>query len=128
MPVELKTGKMPDSGVWDSHRIQLGAYILLLRNEYKTEISEGVVRYLDHGEERKVTLNPFLEHEILELRDKVKILLNSREIPAFCRPDAKCRNCNLKEKCYDEEFLKKRLEELVTTADFKTNSKNLNTT
>ncbi|MBN1156594.1 CRISPR-associated protein Cas4 [Candidatus Woesearchaeota archaeon] len=115
LPIELKTGKMPDSGVWDSNKIQLGAYIMLLRKEYKSEVSEGIVRYLDFGEERTVSLNPFLEHEILDLRDKVMALLNSKEIPPYCRPDTKCRNCSLKDKCYDGAFIKEKLGQLVTT-------------
>lgn len=127
MPIELKTGKMPDSGVWDSHRIQVGAYIILLNIEYKSNISEGVVRYIDSGEDRKVILNPFLEKEILDIKDKVKSLLESKELPGYCRPDTKCRNCGLKDKCYDEEFLKNKLDELVTTKDVTRNSKTLNT-
>jgi CRISPR-associated protein Cas4 len=127
MPIELKTGKMPDSGVWDSHRIQMGAYILLLNKEHASRITDGIVRYIDFREDRKVTMNPFLEHEILDLIVKVKSLLDSLEIPSFCRPDTKCRNCSLKDKCYDEEFLRKKLEELVTTKDVTRNSKTLNT-
>jgi CRISPR-associated protein Cas4 len=127
VPVELKTGMMPDSGVWSSHRIQVGAYILLLNQEHKTKISEGVIRYLDFNEERKVVLNPFLENEIIDLRDKVILLLDSLKIPDFCRPDTKCRNCGLKASCYDEAVLNEKLAELVTTRGFKTNPKDLNT-
>jgi len=33
IPVELKTGKAPKGGVWESHMIQVASYMLLLEEK-----------------------------------------------------------------------------------------------
>ncbi|MFH1850536.1 MAG: CRISPR-associated protein Cas4 [archaeon] len=104
-PVEMKTGKMPNEGVWPSHRVQIGAYMLLLNEKYNREIKEGFVRYLDAGEMRRVTMNPFLEHEIMDLVVKVKELLRSNALPPP-GADCKCQACGLKSRCLDEKAIK----------------------
>ncbi len=109
IPIELKTGKIPKKGVWDSHKIQIGAYLLLLNEKFKKEINIGFVRYLDINEERAVILNPFLKDYIITLRDKVNLLLNSKEFPEYCNNERKCKACGLKKLCYDEKFLNKKI-------------------
>ncbi|OGM02902.1 CRISPR-associated protein Cas4 [Candidatus Woesearchaeota archaeon RBG_13_36_6] len=110
LPFELKTGSTPKQGVWDSHKIQIGAYILLLREHSKKEINNGFVRYLDSGETREVVMNPFLEFKINELIEKTKGLLNSKTVPSFCNNKNKCSACGLKESCYNEAEINKLIE------------------
>src|SRR3989338_2266437 len=83
VPIELKTGKSPNEGVWPGHRIQLVAYALLMEDKFNTEIKEGFVHYLDSKERRHITINPFMKIEIKELVSKVNGLLSSEEIPGF---------------------------------------------
>ncbi len=109
VPIELKTGKTPKKGVWPGHKIQIGAYLLLLQEKKDKEIKEGYVRYLDANESRQVTMNPFFRDEIIELIQKVKKLLNSKEIPPFSDNENKCNVCELKENCYDKGKLKNTL-------------------
>jgi CRISPR/Cas system-associated exonuclease Cas4 (RecB family) len=61
IPVELKTGSAPREGCWDSHKIQIGAYILILNEMRGSDIKKGIVRYLDVEEDRAVIMNPFLK-------------------------------------------------------------------
>jgi len=109
VPVELKTGKFPDKGMWDGHRIQLGAYILLLEDLGKS-VTEGVVRYKD-AEGRVLQMNSFLRDEILTLISKTDILLKGFSLPDIADNKNKCKTCQLKAICYDQEAMKKLLEE-----------------
>jgi len=81
IPIEIKTGRAPDTGIWKGHKIQLAAYILLLSEHYGVEIKEGYVDYKEEGR-RKLVMNAFLADEVLDIRDKVKEVLNSKEVPA----------------------------------------------
>lgn len=80
IPIEIKTGKAPDNGIWKAHKIQLAAYILLLSEHYGVKINEGYVEYKEEGR-RKLVMNAFLEDEVLDTRDKVKEVLNLKEAP-----------------------------------------------
>lgn len=109
VPIELKTGKSPNEGVWPGHRIQLVAYALLMEERFKTEIKEGFVHYLDSKERRHISINPFMKIEVKELIGKVNTLLSSEKIPGFEKNQNKCFTCGLKENCYDEKMLKEAL-------------------
>ena len=87
IPVEVKTGKAPDEGIWKNHKIQLAAYILLLSEHYGTKITEGFLDY--SGSRRKLVMNPFLENQVIEIRDKVNDILNKKTVP-----DCKCGKCS----------------------------------
>jgi CRISPR/Cas system-associated exonuclease Cas4 (RecB family) len=38
VPIELKTGSMPRQGVWPSHKLQVGCYMLLCQEHYENKI------------------------------------------------------------------------------------------
>jgi len=109
VPYELKSGKMPEKGVWPNHKIQIGAYILVLEDAYNKSIKEAFVKYLEKDESRQVTMNPFLKDEILELIKEVNETLVLREIPAFVKNENKCKSCEIKNKCRDEPLLRSLL-------------------
>jgi len=109
VPVELKTGKAPKQDVWENHKIQLGAYALLLEEYFQIPIKEGFVNYLDTQERRHVPINPFLKDEIKQLIKKTQLLLNSNEMPNFENNPNKCAGCGIRDKCYDEKLLKQLL-------------------
>lgn len=97
VPMEMKTGTAPREGVWDNHRIQIAAYIMMLNEKYRQEIKEGYILY--ENERRKVILNPFLEDEIKLLIEKVNALIKSEKIPKILDNEKKCSKCNLFENC-----------------------------
>lgn len=101
VPVELKTGKIPDSGVWPSHKVQIGAYAMLIEDKTGISVAKGYVDYLDSAEKvrREVRMNPFLTDDVIELVRKVKILLNASEAPPICENKNKCASCGLLESC-----------------------------
>lgn len=105
VPLELKTGSMPKEGVWPGHRVQLGAYALLMEEKYGKPVDEGFVVYLDKQERRHIAINPFLKQEVRDLKDKVRELLRSKQIPEKTENENKCRKCGLRGKCENEKFL-----------------------
>lgn len=107
IPLELKTGEAPSTGVWPSHRVQIGAYIMILASQNNMELDKGYIKYIDSASMRKVKLNPFLKHEVKSTRDKVISLLNSRKLPARIANLNKCAACILKETCYDDTKMEK---------------------
>lgn len=105
VPFELKTGRMPQDGVWPSHRIQIAAYSLLLQEKFDKQIKEGFVVYLDSKEKRRIAINPFMVQEVKQIIDEIITLTESKELPDFCNNENKCRKCGLKQACYNEEEL-----------------------
>jgi len=103
IPIELKTGKLPQEGIWPSHRIQLAAYALLLEDKFGMHVKEGFVHYLDYGQKKQLVMNPFLKQEVTDLTKKVIALLKSKELPDFCLNKNKCNSCGLKEICYKQK-------------------------
>jgi CRISPR-associated protein Cas4 len=110
VPIEMKTGSMPKEGVWPGHRIQIAAYALLLEEKLKQPIKEGFVHYLDKDVKRQIVINPFLKQEVKDLKEKVRILLNEKEIPEPTENNNKCKVCGLKDQCQNEKYLKNLLE------------------
>lgn len=109
IPVELKTGRAPQEGVWPGHRIQAAAYALLLEEHTKKPITEARVHYLDQDSMRSITINPFMKMEIKQLIMEVRELLDNRLLPDFCQQRGKCDACGLREQCYNQQ----RMEELA---------------
>ncbi|MBL7051647.1 MAG: CRISPR-associated protein Cas4 [Nanoarchaeota archaeon] len=102
-PVEIKTGKAPRDGVWKEHKVQVGAYMMLLSEHYGKEIKEGFVEYRIVNEKRKVVMNDFLREEIFDLIAKVNKLLESDVKPEKVTEGWKCDNCGIREICYSSE-------------------------
>jgi CRISPR-associated protein Cas4 len=109
IPIELKTGNAPREGAWDGHKIQLGAYLLMLSDKLGKEVNKGYIRYLDISENRSIVMNPFLRMKITDMVKKVNDCLSSKEVPDFCGSENKCRSCGLRERCYDKELIAKSL-------------------
>ncbi len=81
---ELKTGKPPNTGVWSSHRIQASAYCMLAERTFCVPVKEAIVTYNLTGEQRTLSLNPFMEKEVTDTTSKVIALMESREAPEPC--------------------------------------------
>jgi CRISPR-associated exonuclease Cas4 len=112
VPVELKTGSAPKEGVWPGHKIQVGAYAMLLEDHFKVPVQKAIIRYLDSQQVREVMINPFLREEIKDIISQVQELLDSKELPDFCSNENKCKNCDLKEACRDEGLLEQKTKDL----------------
>lgn len=110
VPVELKTGAVPRTGMWEGHRLQLGCYVLLLQESGKSA-SEGILRYKGSDNPRILVMNPLLRDEILDLIQKVSSILSSFEIPDKVDNKNKCTKCPFKEDCYNDQKMHELIEE-----------------
>lgn len=99
-PFELKSGSAPNTGVWPGNKIQLMAYILMLKEKFGNS-NEGYIYYMDSDEKRRVVINPFSEQEVIKVRDNILDLFKLKEPPKICENKNKCTNCSLKDKCYN---------------------------
>jgi CRISPR-associated protein Cas4 len=107
VPYELKTGAAPKDGLWPSHRIQLSAYMLLLKHKVDVDVSSGVVHYLDAKQKQELKMSPFMEEEIRQLTQKTADLLNSAEPPQISRNAKKCLSCGQRNICRNTALLQK---------------------
>jgi len=110
LPVELKTGKVPEEGVWPGHSIQIAAYVMLIEENFGVVLNKGIVSYLDSGEEREVPVNPFMRDEVKRVASEVSALLDSLKIPDHTKNENKCNACNLRDRCYDDGFITTEIE------------------
>jgi len=93
---EMKTGTAPKEGMWPGHRIQLAAYMMILKEKENKDIG-GVLEY--GSDCRKMALNPFIEDEVKNLISTVTEARTSRKVPDKTESKNKCRNCGLKKYC-----------------------------
>jgi len=112
VPIELKTGKYPEKGMWDGHRIQLGAYMLLLEDAGKN-VTQAAIKYRG-TEKRMLQMNTFLRNEINELVKKTNAILKNLELPLYTDNKNKCKSCPYREKCYNEKIMSELLNKITT--------------
>ena len=106
IPIELKTGSPPRQGAWPGHRVQLIAYLLLIKEKFKKDVKHGFIEYVTYKEKRHIILNPFSEEEVYDLIKEINSLLSSKEVPEIQKNKNKCNSCSLKEQCYNFKNLK----------------------
>ncbi len=76
IPSIIKTGDMPENGVWHSDRLQLAAYAILAEERYNTVVERGFVEYARWGKIREVTIKRHERRKVLQIRDKIKKIQN----------------------------------------------------
>jgi len=72
VPSIIKTGSMPENGVWKSDRMQLTAYAILVEEIYNRVVTRGFVEYARCGTVREVTIKRHERRSILQLRDRIR--------------------------------------------------------
>ncbi len=97
IPSIIKTGNMPENGIWRSDRIQLTAYAMLVGEIYNSAVEHGFVEYARWGKVRDVTIKRHERRKVLQIRDKIKKIQDG-SMPE--RPkDAPCEHCGFREIC-----------------------------
>jgi CRISPR-associated exonuclease Cas4 len=100
IPVELKTGKVPQ-GPYFSHILQLGAYGLLMEEEYGTLPPYGLIKYGPKGEEKefKVEMDKRLMFTLAGKIGEMRLSLESGEAHRNHNRPGKCTNCSRRKNC-----------------------------
>ena len=91
IPSIIKTGDMPENGVWRTDRLQLAAYAILVEEKYNSVVEYGFVEYARLGKAREVTIKRHERRKVPQIRDRIKKIQDGF-MPE--RPeDAPCERC-----------------------------------
>ncbi len=106
MPSVIKTGSMPENGVWKSDRLQLTAYAILLEEKYNAVVERGFVEYARFGRVREAIIKRHERRKVLQVRDRIKKIQNGLmpEKPE----DAPCDTCRFTGMCNVKSTLASR--------------------
>lgn len=94
VPVEIKSRATPGGGPPRSHRVQVGAYCLLLEETTGVAPPFGVLRYGD-GREWRIAWDAAARAEVLDLLGQVRQRYDGRATPS----PARCARCPWRRGC-----------------------------
>lgn len=90
IPYEIKSRE----NIYDSDKIQLAAYALLLESHFDKKINLGIIETLSKKQE--IIINEEMKKQVLEIADKIRNMKTAEITSNF----AKCQNCGLREECF----------------------------
>ena len=76
IPSIIKTGNIPENGVWQNDRLALTAYSLLVEEKYHCASNGGFVEYARWGKVREVTVKTNERRKVLEVIERIKKIQN----------------------------------------------------
>lgn len=88
-PYEIKTRER----IFDSDKIQLAAYALLLESQFGKKVEKGIIELL--GKKEEVMLDKEIKNEVLEIAEKIRNMTEGVMPENF----NKCRECRFKDEC-----------------------------
>ena len=97
IPVEVKSGRAPAGGPYESHIYQLVAYCALVADQYGRRPPYGLIQYADKT--FAVDYTPALEAELLELLESIRADSDAEEVSRSHHSAARCRACGFHEVC-----------------------------
>jgi len=71
-PSIIRTGNMPDNGIWNSERLALTAYSILVEEKYNSIVEKGFVEYARWGKVRQCIIKRHERRQVLRIRDMIK--------------------------------------------------------
>ncbi|MGC9517856.1 MAG: CRISPR-associated protein Cas4 [Methanomicrobiales archaeon] len=98
-PVEFKSGKAPIKGVWESDKLQIAAYGVLIEKEFDTEVLVGFVEYLNIKERRPVVLNSKLRKKLFNTIKEMNGMFYENIVPELDLNFNKCQICDYSDYC-----------------------------
>ena len=97
IPVEVKTGHTPEAP-YDSHKLQLMAYGLLIQSNYAQAPEYGLLHYPE--KDFKVEFSPALDAQLVETMEEIRLIERKNETPARSHSSsARCRSCGYRGIC-----------------------------
>lgn len=91
MPSIIKTGNMPQNGIWQGDRLQLTAYAVLVEEKYDIPVRRGFVEYARWGIVREAAIRRHERRNVLQILEKIKKIQNG--IMPEKPKDAPCEYC-----------------------------------
>jgi CRISPR-associated exonuclease Cas4 len=107
IPSIIKTGKIPENGVWQGDRLRLTAYSILVEEKYNSIIEKGFVEYARWGIVRPVVIKRHERRKVLQVKERIKKIQDGfmPERPA----DAPCQYCGFTGICDVKSTLASKL-------------------
>jgi CRISPR-associated protein Cas1 len=107
VPIEVKKGRAaPGQGpaaAWNTDRIQLGAYALMLEEAEGVAIAEGRVRYLSDNKSVRVPIDEALRADVRRHIERARALRLQVVRPPVTDNERLCPRCSLAPVCLPEE-------------------------
>jgi CRISPR-associated exonuclease Cas4 len=97
LPVDYKLA----TSVSANHRLQLGAYALLLEREYGVSVDEGYIYLIGKREMVGVSITAALREQIMALLEGMFETLIRERIPEAASVRARCASCEFRRFCND---------------------------
>jgi CRISPR-associated exonuclease Cas4 len=97
VPVEVKSGRAPADGPYESHVYQLAAYCALVEETYGRRPAYGLIRYADKT--WAVDYTQTLEDGLERLLDEIRLDSTAPDVARSHDSAARCRACGFKEMC-----------------------------
>jgi CRISPR-associated exonuclease Cas4 len=97
LPVDYKLA----TSVSANHRLQLGAYALLLESKFGVSVSEGYVYLLGKREMVRVRITPALREQIFALLGAMFETVSKERMPEAASIRARCASCEFRRFCND---------------------------
>jgi len=91
LPYEIKTR----SEIYESDKVQLAAYSLLLEEEFGKKIEGGIIE--TRKKEEEIFINRELKNKVLEIAEKIRNMKDAN----FPSNLNKCKNCRLRKECFE---------------------------
>lgn len=96
IPVEVKSARQPRAA-HEGHLLQLGAYLLLVEENFSPAPTFGILRYADG--EMLVEWTPELRAEVLAAADAIRAARTAKDVPRSHEDAGRCRNCGYRYAC-----------------------------
>ncbi len=97
-PVDRKTGKAPEQGVYRPHRFQLVAQAFLIEANFGKDVSKSVIEYSEEGR-REVTISIKDKLDLIKILDEMRQVVSHEKLPTPTAHVKKCEDCEYWKKC-----------------------------
>ncbi len=94
-PIEIKTGKPPQEGVYDVHEVQACFSALLVENKFQVPTNLAFVEYAQLNERRPVLIDESLKEKVFRIKDKI-LKIHDGYVPSKRK---KCQKCEYQGVC-----------------------------
>ena len=97
IPIEVKSTRLYGDDPYDSHKLQLAAYCLLVEDTTGKRPSYGILKYANAT--LRLPYTKALRNELLDTLDQIREAHTARNIPRSHDDPGRCRNCGYVQDC-----------------------------
>jgi CRISPR-associated protein Cas1 len=103
VPFEHKRGRSKGDDAWDSDKLQVTAYAVLLAEHLERPIPEGRIRYHANNKTVRVPIDELAIAHLGTAIERARVLAGSVERPPVAANESLCAKCSLAPVCLPEE-------------------------